>query len=142
MIDITTGLPELPEGYWWEVKSDRKISQWIDTAAVYDEGYSVNIMKMFTETIALKRKHWWSIRKTYEPVTPYERELTVEKTFILKHDVFSAFDSTDLSATITPEGVLKAAQRCKDTYDRRVGSYHLVGVYPPKKLVTTKDDNA
>lgn len=142
MIDLTTGLPELPEGHWWEIKSDKQISKIIGDFIQYDYGYSVNIMKMYTETTELRKKHWWSVRKTYEPITPYQREMNVEKTFVLKHDVFSAFDSTDLSATITPEGVLKAAQRCKDTYDRRIGSYNLVGKYPPKKLVTKKDDNA
>jgi hypothetical protein len=141
LIDITTGLPELPEGYWWDVKADKKLQRMIDTYCIYDHGYSVNIVKNYPQTSVLKRKHWWSLTKTYVTVPPYTKDLVMESTFILKSDVMRALDSTDLATTITPEAVLKAAQRCKDTYDRRIESYMLIGKYPPNKLVTKKDDN-
>lgn len=141
MTDLTTGLPELPEGHWWEVRPDKKLKQMIDTLQIFDHGYSVNIVTNRISTTTWDRKHWWSFGYSTIKVPPYTEEVDVESTYILKSDVFSAFDSTDLSATITPEAVLKAAKRCKETWDRRVTSYGLIGKYPPKKLVTQKVDN-
>jgi hypothetical protein len=141
-IDDLTGLPELDEGQWWEVKSDKKIRMWIDTYALYDYGFKVDLVSLILKKDKLKKKYWWSKKKTFVPLKfPYQYEAVIGSEWITQADVSPDGNADKLATDITPEAVLKAAQRVMAVNQARHVSCSLIGKYPPNKLATQKDDN-
>ena len=141
IIDSKTGLPALPEGWWWEVKEEKHITKWVAEMALYDFGYQVQIRCINTKTADLRKKHWWSKKETWVDLpAPVQYEATLKSEWITKADV-DVMGSADISPVITKKAVLNAARRCKIAFDRTWETQNLVGKYPPNTL-TEKVDNA
>jgi len=147
--DNTTGLPEVPEGHWWEVRKFSRIDYFPYGygSVEVDDGYKVCLMKKVTVPARVTRGHrWWELSKyTPEHVKDevlFQKQITDPKRY-------RDWSSSSLSAPyskvgkvfIEPADVLKTAKdivdmvfEAADHASRKEISDGLVGVYPPKAL--------
>lgn len=157
-IDPTTGLPALPEGYFWEVKPYIH-TDYRHMGSEYNKemrGYAVHIKTMRTVTTTSKKVRWWdkvvttteekavsvASKRLIEPEKHDEAyELYTSPDSVIWHDYFQNVHYDH----ITPELVLEFAAKCYTEWQdeleakrvakaKREASEALVGVYPPKAL--------
>lgn len=123
-IDIATGLPELPEGYYWEVKRGWR-SYHTENGPVTVTAVEVNINKRIVTT----GRYLWG--KKWEVIyTPTYLGRAVMSGDLAKDEQF-----------ITPADILRTAQDAyqgfvaKRASEERIKSTEaLYGAYPPKRL--------
>lgn len=133
-LDNITGLPELPEGDWWEVR-ERMVSRYIGIDLSYvssQDGYEVAWMtpNISGRKLVYRRKHWFSFFKSHFYVDSDE-PLTFAKEPIFEHDVITG---SKIAKNITKSLIQSAAYKLvKDIADEAL-TKSLLGSYPPNKL--------
>ena len=129
-LDPTTGLPALPEGYWWEVREESRV--------YYNPSprYVVAIKHMVTTPEhSVDDESFWGFIFMVKRVVPEATKPEYECSS-------AVYDEDGLDVTyLTPELVLKTAQKVltnwntfKDLVVKRAQSEALLGDYPPKSL--------
>lgn len=160
-IDPTTGLPELPEGYFWEVKPYEHTSYGMYNTTKELRGYEVCITTLRETTTTAKKERWYdkAVTKTeVKPVSVMSRRLIDPSKYAAASEKSEAYHKNGalwgggydfFGATyydyITPEIVLEEATKLYTAWQealevsrvaeaKREVSEALVGVYPPKSL--------
>lgn len=159
-IDEATGLPELPEGHWWEVVEQKNVGHGIAWPAHYE----LRILKRIEIQPAQEYVNGgWGRRGTW--VTPPVEHGTCEmgSTIVLNSDLdgaepsphgqmmthYGSIREMDAAGRLTPDGLSYAARRLiKRMEDDRIlaekraaaeaGTKSLLGAYPPKRLEVAK----
>lgn len=139
MLDKLTGLPEVPEGYWWRVTRERQqVSGWDPYPSVQNGGLSstgwsyrmVGIVSLMTTEYRTGPSHWYTKAKPQ----------TVEVARY-RHTIRIKADSSNYNYEITPHSILRTAVGIMASWEadkklkaqqRAVDS--LMGDYPPKRL--------
>lgn len=141
-IDDLTGLPKLPEGQWWEVLDD---SNRFD-GYVYMDAPRFRVELRTTEpgpmAYKLERRHWWSrVRKVEAGRTT--RIVTLDSSCVMDADVYTpeADEKRPALASggateLTPEAILKTAERIARRRAKEQETVALLGKYPPKRLTS------
>lgn len=163
-IDTTTGLPALPEGYFWEVaphmeevRAGNRYGGYSDPWEV-QRGYEVRIMALCIETKQREKRWPWSkpeIEVTETSAVETRRQLidpkkvaaaTAERKLVMNVAGGSLNYTRDVHYEhITPEIVREAAivllgswyasrEAAAEAKKKRAASEALVGAYPPKVL--------
>jgi hypothetical protein len=138
-IDISTGLPALPEGQYWRVSNDYNVR------GAYPERFvSVNLMRV---THIRKRRYidflfeipWGYIEYDEHtlldesPVwseTPHSPEWVSNN---LQVDLRDGYPMATIDE-LTPTMILKTAEELLARYKKKQENLSLLGDYPPKKL--------
>lgn len=118
-IDPTTGLPELPEGYFWriaEIKSDY-------TTTIY---YRAQIMYTITRATTPERKHWWSFQKPSPEVVVTEH--------------VRAYGTVQDAVKVAKRAENKAAWEAEHGTNEDYGFYHSGGYIATEASLLTKGD--
>lgn len=108
-IDVKTGLPELPDGYYWEIREYKYESYDI----IYN--YTLDTLQI---SICTRRKRWFGTK-----VTRVVSSLMLERG-TTRHSVVAP----------TTKNILKYAKEAWDVFERARTLRSAVGEYPPKKL--------
>lgn len=120
-IDITTGLPRLPEGQVWEVRKKMAIVAY-DFARFWDGKYEICIVETNASTV----EEW-----VWKGIIPTVVSRSVDKVIFVRTITYK-----DDSAVydLTPEVVLYNAQILMSKAERQYTSKSFLGVYPPNRL--------
>lgn len=124
-IDLATGLPTLPEGMCWRV---------IDITNQYWDLIGDHIKVQIVEEYTV-RGYWdFSI---FSIPRGYIKKIRVHESSVVFYKVGEDQTLKPVSKNdLTPELILETAKDVLDSYNRRLISEDLLGVYPPKKLST------
>lgn len=117
-ISEATGLPELPEGQWWEVRENYPWSEAFARGFPFSEFVVAIREKVTFTTLPEPGRYWWSKSK---PAVTTSQTVDVARAGI-DHP------------TLTPRLIRKAAFELVQKRNREAKSAALLGVYPPKKL--------
>lgn len=147
MIDKKTGLPELPEGYFWrinpfsvEIHIELDDTEW----AEYDPFWSNYNPESFRyqydyrEVVKTREVRKWFRTKTEEYTARERREVNRSylEVSVMSDILFPEFDRPFPSrATILPEDVLPLCEKALREWEAK----KLYGDYPPKKFEGGED---
>lgn len=118
-IDVATGLPQLPEGYWWQV------GRVADEEGMYHVTVSIVTKHKY---VSWRPKRLWIFElgsKRYE----YEQISTV-RVGIVRDATRKLMDQLQ----VTPSDILLTAQEVLSTWEKSLEVEKLLGDYPPNKL--------
>lgn len=125
MTDIETGLPELPEGFFWRIRNaQRPLYDWFRSTTyvdVYDE-FVLCVMKtgyVKPGTRVIPGKWYWPFPKTEDD----SRQVPAQEVYIEK-----------VYGEPTPEAFRDTAQVLLKRFEDARLRERLLGDYPPKKL--------
>ncbi|WP_024816932.1 hypothetical protein [Arthrobacter sp. 31Y] len=117
------GMPELPEGQWWEVVRVEARSGWAESGGfpvhygdAVPEHYAVRIMRTVEvpATVEVRERGWW-LRPQHIPVPATTRDEIVAREVVGENRPAAAFSTlhtyVDYEQELTPELVLKYAKK-------------------------------
>lgn len=132
-IDPDTGLPELPEGQWWEVREVQNFGYMIHDYEHGAPSVEVAIMAEMTVSRSVEKKgRWpWSKPKTETVMAP--KDAALASRWIDRDDAEAKWKyvhRTDLKA----EDIRRSAEELVEAERIKAEAAKLLGKYPPKKL--------
>lgn len=110
-IDVPTGLPELPEGYYWEIRQEPM-----------DFMYDYTIYPL-TVSVCMRYKSWFRTKV-----------IRAASTKMVEGDDIRSFSFVDP----TTENILRYAEKTLTKFERSLATQRAIGEYPPKKLEGNK----
>lgn len=132
-LDATTGMPGLPEGYFWRVS---ELNYWHGQ----DGCYQVNIMETVTNRTITGLKGPWFHRRTVTVKLPDKHNPVASKPIGRFKPGEITYNGT-YPKTINDAMVASAARQCLIEWnrerDRLTTIERICGDYPPKQLGTT-----
>lgn len=133
-IDLNTGLPALPENFFWRV--GEHVSGFpFEAPCVRVELVEKYLEPKLVETLNVNTFLWFN-RK----VEVYE-----EENVHFRQDIYEKVDGERIIdkslSEVTPADILETAQKLFDRYTRVKETRNLFGNYPPKKLPEITENN-
>ena len=150
-ISELTGLPELPEGYFWRVGESRS-----DFLSVFTRPKYAYVAIMHRKTVQKTQdkvihlpfgiEFTWGYETVEEETTETILSFEIVRTEKVLEDFYGGPEDEKLGVKevdkvtyltgddLTPELILNAARKCFDRWGEIIKSNDLLGDYPPKKL--------